>query len=126
MEKQVQDWLEQAKADLKTAKDMITTENYYAAVSFSQQAAEKALKSVYISIKKKSPPKVHDLAELARMVNAPTNILPPSEKLSVTYLTSRYPGTAPEIPARFYTKEKAEVHLREAEAILEWVKKMIK
>lgn len=126
MEKQVQDWLEQAQADLKTTKDMITTQNYYAAVSFAQQCAEKALKALYIFTKKKLPPKLHDLAELARLVGAPDNILPQSEKLSVTYLSSRYPGTAPDIPARFYTLLKAQVHLQEAEVILEWARKRIK
>ncbi|MEM0481575.1 MAG: HEPN domain-containing protein [Nitrososphaerota archaeon] len=41
-------WLDQAKADMKTAKDCLETENYYASAYFAQQAAEKALKGYYI------------------------------------------------------------------------------
>jgi HEPN domain-containing protein len=37
-------WLDQAEADLKTSRDCLNAENYYASAFFSQQAAEKALK----------------------------------------------------------------------------------
>lgn len=121
MQKEVQDWLEQAKADLKTSKDMITTQNYYARVSFSQQAAEKALKAVLVSKTQEAPPKIHDLLELARKIKAPKVVVEAASKLTVTYFSSRYPGTAPDIPVRYYTKLKAETHLKEAEVILEWV-----
>lgn len=42
-------WLEQAEADLKTARDCIDDGNYYATAFFSQQAAEKALKAFLYS-----------------------------------------------------------------------------
>ena len=41
-------WLDQAKADIKTAKDCLDDENFYASAFFSQQAAEKALKGYLI------------------------------------------------------------------------------
>lgn len=37
-------WLDQALADMKTAKDCLKDGNYYATAFFAQQAAEKALK----------------------------------------------------------------------------------
>ncbi|MFQ6124579.1 MAG: HEPN domain-containing protein, partial [Candidatus Heimdallarchaeota archaeon] len=37
-------WLDQAKADFKTAKDCLKDTNYYASAFFAQQSAEKALK----------------------------------------------------------------------------------
>ena len=126
MDKQVQDWWEQAKADFKTAQDSISSKNYYASVAFSQQSAEKALKTVYILIFHKTPPKIHDLVRLGVEVKAPSTILSQAENLTGTYLSSRYPETAPEIPARYYTKEKAQTHLKEAEAILLWIEKRIK
>lgn len=125
VEKEVKDWLEQAQADLKSAKALLDTGNFYASVTYSQQTAEKALKAAYIFVKKKLPPKTHDLVELARIVNAPSPILAEGEKLVATYLTSRYPGTAPEIPVKYYNKEKAVAHLTEAEEILLWVRKKI-
>ncbi len=126
MDKEAENWLEQAKEDLITAKVLLGKKRYYAVVIFSQQSAEKSLKAVFVFLKKKIPPKIHDLAELSRLVEAPQNIFSQSEKLTVTYFSSRYPGAAPEIPAKFYTKEKAEHHLKEAEVILEWSKRKIK
>ena len=126
MKEEVSEWLEQAKADFKTAKDNITNKNYYASVMFSQQAAEKAIKSLYILLKNKLPPRIHDLVELCRLVSAPENVILVSGKLTVTYLPSHYPGVAPQIPAKFYDERKARLHLKEAEEILQWTKKQIK
>jgi len=121
----VQDWLEQAKAGFKSAQDLLLTKNYYAAVSFSQQAAEKSLKAVYILLNDKLPPKIHDLVELSRLVSAPKYVFSASENLTGTYFSSRYPGAAPEIPSKFYTLEKAKIHLHEAEEVIRWSKSMI-
>ncbi len=125
MQEEVKQWLEQAYADLKTAKDSFTSENFYAAVIFSQQSAEKVLKAVYILEYQSFPPKIHDLVELARRVHAPKYVLNEAAKLTVTYFSSRYPGTMPEIPAKFYTKEKAIAHSKEAEVIIQWAEKKI-
>ena len=118
MEREVGSWFEQAQEDYITAKVCFKKGRYYAAVLFSQQSAEKSLKAVHSFLKGRLPPKIHDLVELSRLVNAPQSVFSNSEKLTVTYFSSRYPGAAPEIPARFYTKEKVEHHLREAEVIL--------
>ncbi len=113
-------WLEQAQADFKTARDNITSKNYYASVLFSQQCAEKSLKAIFILRFSKIPPKVHDLVELSRLVTVPQTILNTASKLTATYFTSRYPGTAPVIPVKYYNLSKAKEHLNEAEAILQW------
>lgn len=125
MEKEIRDWLNQAQEDYITAEACFEKKRYYATVIFSQQSAEKALKAVFVFLKEKIPPKIHDLTELSRLTDAPQNIFSQSEKLTVTYFSSRYPGAAPEIPAKFYTKEKAKHHLKEAEVILKWAQKKI-
>ncbi|WP_204327927.1 HEPN domain-containing protein, partial [Proteus mirabilis] len=43
---------EQALEDLKTAEVLVEVKRYYASVFFSQQAAEKALKALYIEVKR--------------------------------------------------------------------------
>lgn len=123
---EVKNWLEQAKADLKTARDNIVSNNYYASVLFSQQCAEKGLKAVYIFQNNKIPPKIHDLVELGRQVKAPITVINEAIKLTSTYFSSRYPGAAPEIPVKFYNSIKAESHLKEAEVILKWVEQQTK
>ena len=57
---------EQALEDLKTAEVLIDADRYYASVFFSQQAAEKALKALYIEVKKELPPKTHSLIRLPK------------------------------------------------------------
>ena len=42
-------WLDQAEADLKTARDCLKDGNFYASAFFSQQAGEKALKGLLYS-----------------------------------------------------------------------------
>lgn len=48
MENAVKDWFLQTEADLDSAEYNLAGGKYYAAVIFAQQAAEKALKAVYI------------------------------------------------------------------------------
>ena len=125
MNKNVQDWVEQYQADLKTARDNITLKNYYASVNFSQQAAEKALKSLFIQQFAKLPPKIHDLTELCRQVKAPPHVIEEASKLTITFFSSRYPGTQGKIPAKYYTQSKAQLHLKESEVIITWCKEQI-
>ena len=125
MQENIKQWLDQAKADFTTARHCFTSKDYYAAVVFSQQCAEKVLKALYISNTGKLPPKVHDLVELGRLVDAPNEVYLLAEKLTVTYFSSRYPGAVSEIPAKFYDKKKASVHLKEAKVILQWVQQKI-
>jgi len=126
MEKTVKEWLDQAKADMKTARDNITLKNYYASVMFSQQVAEKGLKALYIARKQNLPPKTHDLVELCRLTKASETITRTAGRLTIVYLPSHYPGVAPVIPVKFYGLEKAQTHLAEAQEILTWVQKQIK
>ena len=125
MEKTVKEWLDQAKADMKTAKDNITLKNYYASVMFSQQAAEKGLKALYIARKQRLPPKTHDLVELCRLTKSSETITRTAGRLTIVYLPSHYPGVAPVIPVKFYGLEKAQTHLAEAQEILSWAQKQI-
>ncbi len=121
MRKEVDYWLEQGKADLKSAIDLLKSENYYASVFFSQQAAEKALKSLYIKSKKESI-RGHNLVFFARKLSAPENII---AELTPDYLTTRYPDAAIGAPFESYTKDSAEKHLKMAEEVAQWVKEEI-
>jgi HEPN domain-containing protein len=47
MRKEVEDWLEQARAELKAAKDNLKTSNFFVSAFLSQQCAEKSLKAYY-------------------------------------------------------------------------------
>ncbi len=124
MRKEIDYWFEQAKADMKSAEDLLKTENFYASVFFSQQTAEKALKSLYIREKKMSV-KTHNLVFISRELKAPQTVINNCAELTPDYLTTRYPDAATGAPFESYTRESAERHLRMAKEVLQWVETML-
>ncbi|MEM2865215.1 MAG: HEPN domain-containing protein [Candidatus Bathyarchaeia archaeon] len=72
-------WM-QALEDLKTAEILITNGRYYASVFFSQQAAEKALKSLYIEDRRAPPPRTHNLAEILNELGVAREDLIPNRR----------------------------------------------
>lgn len=84
------DWIEQAEKDLDTAKYNLKGEKIEAGFFFLQQAAEKALKAVYIK-KFKELLKTHDLFLIAKKLESPKQILEYCKKLTPAYQYTRYP-----------------------------------
>lgn len=124
MRRETGDCLRQAEEDLITAKLNIEIKRYYASVFFSQQCAEKALKAGCIELLREFPSR-HNLIELARMLNASEEILKYARELNPEYLVTRYIDAANGIPAEMYDEDSARLHLRCAEEILQWVKKLL-
>ena len=122
MRKEVSRLWEQALEDLDTAKKLLEVEKYYASVFFAEQAAEKALKALFIKEKKRAE-FTHDLTELAEELNAPEDIYEAAAELSPDYIITRYPNAANAVPAKLYTKKSAEIHLKCGEGVIEWVRK---
>ncbi len=119
-------WLEQAEEDLETARISLDAERFYAAAQFGEQAAEKALKGLYIDRKLALPPRTHALRWLAEEVDAPTEMLPSLDAMADKYLTSRYPDAAAgSIPARVIDEETARWHVDLAERTLLWVREQL-
>jgi len=123
-------WLDQAEADLKTAKDCLKDENYYASAFFSQQSAEKALKGFLYS-KGFRAIVTHSVVELLEETSKTdenfNKFIDAGKELDRHYIGSRYPNFYPKGPAyKYYTKEIAKKCLGYAELILREVKKFIK
>lgn len=117
--KQAEKWLEKAGKDLGTARVNLEGQEYEAAAFYSHQAAEKALKALYI-LKFKRLWKTHDLVGLAASVKA-TSLLTTCEQLTRHYIETRYPTETE------YTEEVSEKALEMAERVVKWVlKKMEK
>ena len=123
-------WLDQARADLKTARDCLEDGNYYACAFFSQQSAEKALKGF-----------LYSRGYRALITHSVVELLEESSRLSVDfkrfseegveldrhYIGSRYPNFYPRGPAyRYYTRSIAERCASYAESILREVEKSIR
>jgi HEPN domain-containing protein len=122
MRKESQMLWAQGLEDIDTADKLIGVKKFYASVFYSEQAAEKVLKALYIE-KKKRALFTHDLTELAEQLNAPEEIQEAAAELSPDYVISRYPNAANAVPARIYTKKSADLHLKCGMDVIEWVKK---
>ena len=123
-------WLDQAEADLKTARDCLKDGNFYASAFFSQQAAEKALEGLlyfkgYRAIVTHS---VTDLLEeCSKHYGSFGQYIDYGKELDRHYIGARYPNFYPEGPAyKYYTEEMAKKCVYYAESILKEVKRYLK
>ena len=117
MKKEVKNWLEQAERDIEVAEYNLSGNMLDATAFYSQQAAEKALKSLYIS-KFNELWKVHDLVRIASRIQAPTKIVELCAKIMPAYTVTRYPDVG-----EVYDRRDVEEVLMSAKEVLEWVRK---
>lgn len=119
-------WLETARGDLTTARVLLSNERYAHACFHAQQAAEKAMKSLWYSLDRDpwgySVRKlIDDLKELhadyyARM----QDIVPMAAELDRLYIPTRYPNGLPDIlPDQAYFERDAERALELAERLID-------
>ncbi|HDD71587.1 MAG TPA: HEPN domain-containing protein, partial [Candidatus Aenigmarchaeota archaeon] len=64
MRPEAENWWKQALEDLDSAKKNLKIKKYYLVAFLSQQAAEKALKALFIELKRRLQPKTHNLIRL--------------------------------------------------------------
>jgi|SRR3989344_1632843 len=119
-----ENWLKQAEADLRTSENSLKSQDFYASVFWSQQSAEKALKSFIINNEGKLI-KIHDLVILGRRARLPEDLLLKCEKLSLAYTNTRYGISENEIPSKKFKENDAVNFLNIAKEVLEWLKKKI-
>ncbi len=117
-------WLEQAGYDLKTAKNSLNSEDYYASVFWSQQAVEKGLKAVWME-RGNDLVKTHNLIMLGKNVGLPGKFSSGIESLMEGYINSRYDMMIEEIPAKRYFKTDVDIFIKLAEEVLEWIRTKI-
>ena len=117
---------EQALEDLKTAEVLIEVRRYYASVFFSQQAAEKALKALYIEVKREFPPKTHSLLRLSNELGIKDEeIIDAVFDLNPEYIVTRHPDAANEVPAKIYNRRMAVEHLEKAKKVIEFCRQKL-
>ncbi|MBI1971750.1 MAG: HEPN domain-containing protein [Candidatus Aenigmarchaeota archaeon] len=126
MRPEIANWIKQALADAKTAKDCLTAGNHYACAFFAHQSVEKALKALFILRFKTAPPKIHDLLKLAKAVKMPKDLQNVAADLTSEAVTTRYPDIAGGTPAELYHKDKALRVLKSARRLLRWLYKRLK
>ncbi len=123
------DWLDEALDDYGAAEDLFRLGRYSKTCFFCHQACEKALKALLIKRAGRYVP-IHSVAELLRIAasitNVPSELVRKGDVLDRFYIPTRYPNAWPSgAPYKHYTKEDAELALRYAREVLEFVKREI-
>jgi HEPN domain-containing protein len=118
MNDEARDWAELAQSDLRAARGLLDLALPGQAIFHCQQAVEKLLKAL-IAEYGASPPRIHDLLELAETARVE---LGPAEQSLLTRLSdqavaSRYPGTAGR-----YTEEQVRQLLQATEQVFSWLR----
>jgi len=114
-------WLQQAKHDLEAARALREDGFWDTCALMCQQAAEKAVKALWIDVKQQDPPKVHSVGKVALELGATVDLAKAINELSGDYMATRYPDMAVGTPFAQYTASEADDRLAKAETVLEWV-----
>ncbi len=126
MRAETERWLRYASEDVATARVTLAGKRWAAASFHAQQAAEKAIKALWVERKSLEPPRTHDLVRLAEEMGLPSDWLEEIDTLSRVYLLSRYPGaSAEDTPPYGIDDAVAQAHLTLAERIVAWTKQQL-
>ena len=123
MKEEVLNWLKQAESDMRKAKLLFAGREYDGVTFYSQQAAEKALKSVHL-YKDFGIIKTHDLFILGKKVGLAKDLIEKAILLNPFYTSSRYPLISEE--QIISDEESAKDSLNHSTEILKWCKQQIK
>lgn len=127
MQPEAEPWWRQAQADLETARTLLQTDRSYAASWFAQQAAEKALKALYLDRHRTLARRTHDLEYLGAQLQVPQAIEKDLSILNPAFDLVRYPdpGTG-DAPVDIVTPELSIEHFAAAERILMWLEAQLR
>ena len=119
MKEETHEWVQFADGDLRAASGLIDLELPALVVFHCQQAIEKLLKALIME-STQSVPRIHDLVELADLleleVTEEQQLL--LARLSYQAVASRYPGTA----HRYTEKEEVQDLLEQTEGFYGWLR----
>ncbi len=119
------DWFAQSERDLQQAQDSLNAEHHEWACFAAQQAAEKAVKALHLSLGQEAWGRVvaRLLVELPPSVAVPEVLRDKARVLDAHYMPPRYPNGHPEgAPFEHYGRLQSEQATMYASEILEFVR----
>ena len=117
------DWLAQAKRDLNHALHACKDKDFEWSCFSCQQAAEKAVKSVFLYLHGEGwGHSVYGLLKaLADKTRVPQKLLEAAKMLDKHYIPTRYPnGFERGIPADYYTEKEAKEAIKNAQTVIKF------
>lgn len=126
--KEAINWLEEARVDLRRAKDSLKNQDYSLCCFMAQQSIEKILKAFHISVRM-VPQRSHDLTALYSVVRNKLKLnkqlVQALPELSQYYITARYPNAGLGTPSKSFSFGQAERAYIFAERILKNIEKKL-
>ena len=122
------DWLRQAEADLRHARNSREAGDYEWSCFAAQQAAEKAVKALIQSLRGESWGHSVTLlmGEAGQKVPVPAGLVDAAKRLDKHYLPSRYPnGYDQGAPTDYYTADEAASAISDANDVLEFCRRSL-
>ena len=116
-----EDWMRQAKRDLRHARNSLESGDYEWCCFAAQQSAEKAVKALFQKLGADawghSVNKL--LSNLPKSVKPALGLIDKAKELDRHYITSRYPNSYPSgAPFEYYTRVEAERLIQYADEII--------
>ena len=125
MPNRAHDWFSQAVRDLEQAEDSQRSGRHEWACFAAQQAAEKAVKALHLSLGQEAWGHVIAklLTELPQQIRVPQDLVEKGRLLDNFYIPSRYPNSHPEGAAfEHYGPLQSEEAIRYAREILDFIR----
>ena len=123
------DWLKQAEAEFKAAKDLLSTNNFAWCCFTAQQSAEKAIKAILNHFR--SEAFGHNLntliQEVEQYVQVNQAVKGACIQLNRFYIPTRYPDAFPSgVPAEQYVESDAKQAIQGAEEVIQFARDTIR
>jgi len=122
MRREVENWWHQAQIDLDSAQTTLRSGLFYVCAFLCEQAAQKALKALYMSRKRALPPRTHNLVDVGKLVGADESLLVDLRHLSPHFILTRYPDAAGGVPADLYDETRGDESITRAKRVIDWVR----
>ncbi len=121
-------WMKAAEEDIYDAELALRNKRWFRAAFFAQQAVEKALKALYILVRREPPPKSHRITIIYSGLREAGFTLPEELErrlplLNKYYTITRYPDAANGLPSESVDEEEAQRAVKIAEEVLEYARK---
>jgi len=128
MPSRYKDWFNQAKKDISHSRNALESKDYEWSCFSAQQAAEKAVKSVFMKLNKDSwgHSVNYLLVELSKLIKVDNKLINLAKQLDKNYILARYPnGFDIGSPYEYYSRKDAEESIENAEKIIEFCENII-
>jgi len=118
-------WLDQAEHDLEGAHSAHSQGFWDHALVLAEQAAEKAVKAVWIARRGVLAPRVHFVGQLLGDLGAPGDLQKAGTALARGYFTVRYPPVEDPAPFRHVESADSDTAITDAKRILGWAREQL-